>query len=363
MLLTDRGWTGAAASWALTLLPAARLFALPAWAAAADRFGAAPVLRLSVSLATLCTIALAASAAGPAPFPGSPALAVGAMVGWSLARAPGQPIVDAVTVARVGADYGRIRAFGSIGFLLAAAAGGWLREVSTSGPVALSLTLIAVTWGITLHLPIPAGATLAPPSIAAAARTFATHPVLAPLVAVSVLHGAAIGIYDNLLAVHVEALQLPGRVIGWCVATGVGVEVVALTVGRQLLARIGPRRLVLLAVASQVPRFALTAVATDPVTLVAAQTLHGLGFGVYWVGATHLFADAAPPELRHSTQALLPSAMFGVGPLVGLPLGGWVLDMADSRALFGLAAVLSLGATVVAATCSLPSTPPPTDRT
>lgn len=124
--------------------------------------------------------------------------------------------------------------------------------------------------------------------------------------------------------------------------------------GTWLLERVGARWLLVIAVGTMIPRYLLTASAPSAAWVVAAQTLRGLNFGCWWLAASALHSEHAPPELRNTTQALLPAAAFGVGPLVGLGLAAAVLAGSDTRAVFLAATVLSGVATAFA--LSLPRT-------
>lgn len=336
--LTDHGWTEPQATLWLAVLPAGRLLVLPLWALAADRRGAAPVLRTALALAAAATVALVGA---------DPWLHALAILGWAWSRAPAVPIVDALTVARLGTGYGRVRAVGSLAFLLVAAASGALRDRWTSAPIALALVLSFLALALTLALPRLTPRSAARTPRASAWRSLLSHPVFAPLIVVSTLHGAAISIYDSLFAMHVQHLGLPAWVTGAGLALGVGVEVCVLVLGRSLLERVGPALLLTIAVASSIPRFAITALSSDPGWLVAAQSLHGLGFGAYWLAGTVLFASHAPPDLRNSAQALLLGSLFGAGPVLGLGASSIVLRVLPDGNIFALACVLSAVAWLV----------------
>jgi MFS transporter, PPP family, 3-phenylpropionic acid transporter len=335
-LLAERGWSDPAVALWLAAIPAGRLMVVPAWAALADRLGPSRVLGAALALSVVFTALLMVPGASAAPY-----IVAGAALGWAWSRAPAGPIVDATAVHRLGAGYGRIRAVGSVSFLAAAAASGVLRDLWAPGPIALSgaLSLATLVLTVPLSRSLPPRAPI-PPSRAAWFGLW-RHPVLAPLAAVSVLHGASISMYDNLFALHVERLTLPSRVTGSGLALGVAVEVAVLFFGGSLLGRLGAHRLLMIAVASSIPRFALTAASTHPAVLIGAQSLHGLGFGAYWLAGTALFSAHSPASLRNSGQALLVTAMFGAGPVLGLTLATAALQRSDTAGPFALAAGLS----------------------
>ena len=116
--LEARGYTPRGAALLLAALPLMRVVVTPAWTYAADLFRAVtPVLRV-VSLGSLGAFALLTQARGPI------ALAL-ALALYNAFRAPIGPIADTVLLgwaARTGGSFGRVRAWGSAGFLLTAVA-------------------------------------------------------------------------------------------------------------------------------------------------------------------------------------------------------------------------------------------------
>lgn len=331
VLLTDAGFSESEASLLLAFIPAGRLLGAPLWSMAADRTSPERVLRTAIGLSVV--------GSGLMLMAEDRWLLFGAIVLWALARAPAGPIVDATTVAMVGLRYGRVRAWGSLAYLVVAGLSGAMRALWAPLPIVVSAVLSVLTFGVTLKLPPLVRATRSPQigELAALLR----HPVLLPMSVVSVLHGATIGSYDHLFALHVEQLHLGSWVTGASLAVGVSVEIGMMAGSEWILPAVGARRLMWIAVASGVPRFLLTSVVRDPLGLIAIQALHGIHFGVAWLAATALFAEHAPPSLKHTTQSLLPATMFGAGPLLGLLLGATVLARAEMSELYVAMAALS----------------------
>lgn len=324
-----------------------RLLGGPAWTWVADRLGPDRILRWAAISAALCGLALLLAR--------SPWLLALTIAGWSLSRAPLFPIMDASTIHALGRGYGPIRATGSVAFLLAALAGGLLRDRVSDAPLLLAVGLLWLTAAVSLALPplqaTPQGATHRP------WRALVLRPGLGPLVGGCLLHGATLSTYDQLFAMHVDAMGLPAAATGGALALGVGVEIGILTAAPWLLQRLGPRALLLLGVASGVPRSLITGTTHSPTLLVATQALHGLHFGAFWVAGTTLFAGVAPPQLRNSTQALLPAAAFGAGPLLGLSLASAVLRHGDTQQLYLCMAAISALATLALLWAPRPSAP------
>jgi len=144
------------------------------------------------------------------------------------------PLADSLTlraVYRLDLDYGRIRLWGSLTFLLATVVGGHLISRSGAGPIlALILAALAITFVTTLLLPAPTPRT---PSTAAGRhwRRLFTRPFLLFLAAACLLQ-ASHAVYYGFSALHWRANGLDETTIGLLWAEGV----VAVRL-RQVLAR------------------------------------------------------------------------------------------------------------------------------
>ncbi|MEO0605839.1 MAG: MFS transporter [Myxococcota bacterium] len=340
-LLSDAGWSTAAVTAILVTVPIGRLLGGPLWSWVADRSSADRILRIAAVSSFVAAGFLALTTTVPA----AGAFVALAIVAYGVARSPLFSIMDASTVHWVGERYGRIRAVGSVAFLVLVWLGGYLRPSWPLAPLWLAVGAIGIATAVTFALPaLPARAPRRPgwSDVIELAR----HRPLVMLVIISVLQGVALSSYDQLFAMHIDQLGLPPWVTGTSFALGVLVEIGILYGGSWLLHRLGRRGVLLLGVAAGVPRFLLTAVTTDAWGLVAIQSFHGLQYGAFWVAATSAFAAEAPPELRNSTQALLPSAAYGAGPVIGMTLAWVGLQFGGSLPLhYALVAGVSMVAT------------------
>ncbi len=347
VVLDDAGATGEQTALILAAFPVGVLLAGPGGAWIADRTGrSVRVLRIAAVLSAACTAAM---------IPAGGLLPLGlAVLGLALVRAPLPPVADMVTVRDRGmGGYGPIRAWGSVGFVGAALLVGAALDARPRVPLEVGAVAMVGVAAVTFALPSsrPEGAgEAATPRRPRAAWSLLAHPVIAALCVVAVLHRGTIGFYDQFYARHtVDALGLPGWVPGVSIALGVAVEVGIMAAGRALLARFGAYRLVLVAIASQIPRWWLTATLTDPAGLIAVQLLHGVGFGAWWVGGVALVVRSAPEGSENTAQGVFIAAGHGAGSFLALGIAAAMLDGAGTGAAFRLLAVLSAAAFVLAA--------------
>jgi PPP family 3-phenylpropionic acid transporter len=244
-------------------------------------------------------------------------------------------------------------------------ASGLLRDFTTLSPLLLGAVMLFAA--ATVATRARDLRTEPPPPVLPAIRTFLASPGVIALLGAATLHVVTLTGYDLLFAAHVTGLGLPSRVASWAVASGVALEVGVLAAAPALLRKVGPERLLAIALASGVLRWGLTAMAHAEVAVVGVQALHGVTFGAFWVAAVHLLSSRAPPAVAASAQSLLYLSCWGIGGFIGIPLATQVMAHAGSSVMFaGLAgvSVLATGVWVAATRGALGAagSPHPTGR-
>jgi len=341
VVLSDAGVGAGSIATILLLMPIGRIFGAPFWGWIADRTAAHQlVFRAATLLGAVSGLGFI--------FAETPALLAGSVLLMALSRAPVFPIADATTVSILGEDrrnYGKIRAAGSIAFLVAIGSGGILRSTWPRAPLILGGILLVVTAAISWGFP-QIETPPRRPTLKQLGKVL-VHPILLPLMGIFVLHGMTITAYDSLFSLHVETLGFEPWVTGTAISLGVGVEVVVLMSGRRLLDRFGPIPLLLFAVAVGIPRWLITGSTGDPYLLMATQALHGFHFGAFWIAGVALFSEQAPKNLAASAQALLPASTFGVGYFSSMALASVLLGPLTLQQFFGAMAGVSALATIL----------------
>ncbi len=269
-----------------------------------------------------------------------------ATAGFALGRAPLTALVDATTLAHVhhhGGSYGRIRLWGSLGFLVAAAGAGALIE-----RVGVGVLVPAVAWALGLCAAV-AFALPAPPPAANKGVFGAWLKLLGAsdwwlFFAAVVLGQLATAAYDAGFSLHLSHLGFGGRFIGAAWATGVAAEIALLAASGWILKRIAAPRLFALSLATAALRWALLSRVSSAAAILCLQPLHGVTFGLFWVAGVTVVRDrgqAAPT----AAQGLFAAAV-GTGSVVGMILAGRLLELGGGRLLYGAAAGCAALATV-----------------
>jgi PPP family 3-phenylpropionic acid transporter len=305
-----------------------KVVATPALGALADRVG-----HRRVVMAVLAAIACAAYAA-LWPVAGSSVGESGSRF-WpllilcvvaSVAQSSLMPLGDAVTLAAVrerGLDYGRVRVWGSLSFIVAAIGSGAV--LALAPPAAgesnqvLALVLAASAVLVAACLAIPAAAR---PATAVRGRWAAPHSDLWLLagdprfwllvVSASALQ-ASHQLYYGFGTLYWRSLGFSDTVIGVLWAEGVVAEIVLFWFSARLVARLGPLGLMALSGGAGILRWGLMGVVPELAAAAALQLLHACTFGASHLGAMHLMARSVPPGAGASAQSLYAALSAGLG--------------------------------------------------
>jgi len=255
------------------------------------------------------------------------------------------PLIESQTMAAVlreRLDYGRIRLWGSLAFILGTVGAGSLITGRAPDLVfylvlgALALTLVAA-----LALP------------AAQARRHEGTP-LSPLkmlgnrrfllfLGAASLNQASHAAYYGFSALHWQAAGLSEVTIGFLWAEGVAVEVLLFAFSGAVMARASPAALLALAALAGMLRWTVLAASTDLALLIAVQALHALTFGAAHLGAMHFLARAAPTGLAATAQSLYSAVSGGVAMGLAMLLAGALYQAAAGQAFLAMTALSTLG--------------------
>ncbi|QIB35409.1 MFS transporter [Ancylobacter pratisalsi] len=337
--LAGRDFDANMIGFALAVPMAVRLFTMPLGGLLADRTGRPRATLILYALGTaLCFIGVAL-----APN------AVIMLVALGLAASfwqPSLPVLDAYTMARRAeglVDYGRVRLWGSLSFILGnIAAGLALRALSAD-----TLIWMIVGGGLVSALAAYMLQESTLPPRPASAGTPAMPTVLKVGIAAAALVQASHALLYAFGSIRWREEGLSDTAIGLLWSVGVLAEVILFRFGTRVTARIGPERLLLLGGLAGLVRFGAMAFDPPAAVLPVLQLLHAATFGCTYLGTVELVARFAPPGRGAAIQAVaawgIAIAMTGATLLSG-PL--WQafgpLAFVFSAALAGCGAGLAL---------------------
>lgn len=254
------------------------------------------------------------------------------------------PLIDALTLGHLAAHperYGRIRLWGSIGFIVAVMAVGSSLDV----------------WPIQAVLWISGGLLLAALLSVAGLREIelATSHVkvcmvqvlrqrkVVVLLATGFFMIAAHGALYVFYSIHLAAHGYSKTVIGFLWTLGVVAEILVFLAMPRLAARVPLRRILLTCLALAAVRFAVIGWGADILALLLfAQLLHGASFGAHHAATVAALNRWFAPAQQARAQALYGSVAYGAGGLSGALLAGALWDTAGAGVTFSAAALLAL---------------------
>ena len=238
------------------------------------------------------------------------------------------PLTDSIGVATVQSDadtnYGRMRLWGSVSFLVCSLAGGW---VIRGGPADTLVWLmiggaILLLWAC-LRLPDYRVQAVSTGGFEALQTLLALPGFVVTLLVAATLMASHAALY-SMATLHWLALGHGLPVIGALWSIGVMAEVVVFYFAPQLTRWLGPWQLMLIAGAVGVARWSATAFASDLVILFCLQLLHSITFTFNQLALVSYIQKAVPQHYTASAQTLYDSCAIGV--LFGLAffVSGWV---------------------------------------
>lgn len=320
----------------LALTPMCALWAPPLWGHLADRLGRPDrVLSVIMAGATLAFLPLA--------FVQRFEVLLAVLGLYAVFASSVTTVIDSITLQRViktGGNYAHLRLFGSLGFVITATTLGFtLDEVDRRVVIAGAMLLAsAFLWTWTLRVRTAIG----PRASAFAGLKLLRNRDLRLFLLASSLHWIAGAPFHGIFSIHVVGLGLPPSVVGSSAALGVLVEIGVLLYYPKLAARFAPRHLLAFTFFFSAARWVGMSLATTALPIVLITAGHGLTFGLFFVATVQAVASRVPAHLRATGQALLVSATFGVGGLIGFLSAGAGYDWLGGSRLFAVAAAVQL---------------------
>lgn len=243
-------------------------------------------------------------------------------------------------LAGAGNRYGRLRLWGSLGFILLVVGGGAL--IDGVGLALLPTILIAATAAAALvSFAVPEATRDAPRRVGLVARLPNLRQVVLFLLVCNLMQASHGPLY-TFFSIYLYDAGYSRSVTGWLWALGVVAEIGVFIWLARTLPRIGVRRLLLASLALAVVRWLITGYFVNYlVVLVAAQVLHGATFGAFHAAAMVGIQQLFPDGLGGRGQALYAGFGYGAGGALGGFYSGYLWDLVGPANTFTAAAAVA----------------------
>lgn len=320
-----------------------RVFAPYAWGALSDHTGErVKLLRISAAIALLASAGLWIE--GGAWWIGFVLLLVFTHTSSMMS------LTEAAMAHLVAGDwgrYGRVRLWGSAGFMVTVfAAGAWFEKFgmgSFPGWTALTLgsVLVCTLWLPNVREAPHHASDEAKAPIGAALR----RPVVRWFFAALLFHVMAHFAIYGFLSLYLDSLGYSKATIGALWAVSVVVEIAWFYAQGRLIGRLSMEKWLVICAAATVLRMGVTAgLGGWLAALYFAQILHALTFATHHTACIAMVSKHFPGRLRGRGQALFTVTGYGLGGVAGVLAGGAIAARWGFEVMYAAAAGLGLAA-------------------
>lgn len=255
------------------------------------------------------------------------------------------PLVEATTLSYLGqhaARYGRIRSWGSVGFIVSVVGMGY------------AFDYIAVAWllwaGLICELGILVFSRLIPWTPVLAHHTdqqsimqILLQPRVLALFGACFLMSAAHGPYYTFFSIYLVEHGYAKSAVGGLWALGVICEIAVFFLMPRLTRRYGLTRILIASFSLAVARFMLIGWGVDfLLLLLVAQVLHAATFGAYHAASVGLVHELFQGRHQSKGQALFGSLTYGAGGVLGGLVSGPIWQYYGAGLLYTCSAVMAL---------------------
>ena len=344
LFFAERGMTAPQIGVLMSIMQVMRIFGPNLWGWVADRTcQRVAVLRLTACAATVMFVGMF--------FGQTFAQFLIVMIAVNTFTSAQGPLSEALMLSAMRGDlthYGRVRLWGSVGFIVAVTAGGELLDwrgielVPWLAWVMLGMVLLA---SLRLRELVPTHIGHAMPSVLAILQR---REVLAFFTSSFLMIAAHASLYV-FFSLYLAQLGYSKTIIGVMWSLGVVAEIAFFYYQAPLFRRYGVRTLLLVSLVLAVLRFLIIGAGAQSLAwLLLAQVLHAATFGTHHSACVMAMQRWFAGPLQASGQALYISISYGLGGTAGGLLMSMCWDRFGARSVFIVAASFALLALIAA---------------
>lgn len=264
------------------------------------------------------------------------------------------PNVDALALTHLGdermSDYGRIRGWESLSYAAGCLCFGFALQrfgMVWEMPFYAASVLLVVVWSTTLERDRPTEH-VDHGRLGSLGAVFRAAPRFWGFLAAVLLVWIGFNAAWNFLALRIADQGGGAFLIGVGTALGGVVEVGVMRSSSRLQQRVGLRRAYMLGCCVYALGFLSWGIVSDPRLLSALTMLEGVGFSLLFTTAVVIVGRLVPKSLYSTGNAVTSMVAFGIAPILGAGLGGFVYQRLGAMVLYSSACALAVSAAVVA---------------
>ena len=261
------------------------------------------------------------------------------------------PLSEALMLSEMRGDlthYGRLRLWGSVGFIVLVTAAGQILDwygVQTMAHIAFAM--LALVWIASMRMQETAS-THANHHVPSVLSLLRRPEVFAFFVSTFLMIGAHSALYV-FYSLYLAQLGYSKTLIGFMWSLGVIAEIIFFYYQAPLFKRIGLQKLMLASLFIAVVRFLMIGLfAQSLLILLVAQVLHAATFGVHHSASVMTLQRWFSGPLQARGQALYTSISYGLGGSIGGLVLSRFWDVLGASSVFMIAALFALAGAIAA---------------
>ena len=266
-------------------------------------------------------------------------------VGTAACYQPVLPVMESVVLRHVknnGLDYGQIRLWGSVTFIIGTTGTGWWLETTSTKDLiwllVFAMALAAISCAIAPNQPQE---NIKTTKTQKSWKHLFTRPFILFLITAGLIQISHSVLY-GFGTLHWRNLGHSETMIGVFWSVGVLAEIILFYFAGKYKDRLGPLTLLTWAALAGVIRWPLLAIFDNSFALFALQTLHCLTFGAAHLGAMAFLSQTIPNEYSATGQSLYYTLVGGIFSGCMLPISGVLFTKMAGDAFYLMGALSAL---------------------
>lgn len=324
-----------------------RVLATPLAGFYADRWGRPALMVLILSWATFLAFVLLAQGR-------SFVFLLVATIVFACVWTPVLPLCETVSmgvVRRFGLDYGRMRLWGSVTFIITNVLGGWALERLGAPSIVWMIGALCLLSALAAHMLTASDASASVAQVGMVAPRISLSDVgslarqrsfLFFLLATGAVQSAH-AVFYVFGILHWRANGISAEWAGALWAVSILFEVLLFAYSRAVLRWIGPVQLIALGCAAAIVRWVLMGLDPSLLALVPLQMAHALTYGASHLGAVHFLARTIPDHQLGTAQAIHAAVAGGIANGLVILSVGPLYESFGGRAYWAMALVALIG--------------------
>jgi PPP family 3-phenylpropionic acid transporter len=348
LFLDGKGLTAAQIGVVIAGMAVARVLFSPFWGHLADTtIGRRAALRIGTLGGGIAALALFA-------VDGYPAIVIAAFALAGVAATIG-PNVDAIALEYLGdermSDYGRIRGWESLSYAATCLLVGLVLEqvgIRWSMPIYALASVAVFAWASAAIAPDRPEHKAEHGRLGAVGAVFREAPRFWVFLLAMLFVWTGFSAAWNFIGLKIAEGGGGALLVGLGAALGGLVEVPVMRLSSRLAKRYGLRPVYVAGCVVYAFGFMLWGLVEDPRIVSFLTVFEGVGFSLLFTTAVVVIGRMLPSTLYSTGQSLAGTVGFGIAPIVGAGIGGWVFDRFGTTTLYLGASVLALVGGIVA---------------